>query len=171
MSDPFKKSLLIHGILIPTFFGFLLCLISFIGYSEVNRTYLSQKRIYDEMTQQQNILNQNTSQREILKNELPRLKKYFQAQQMLEATAQIASQCSDEKGVKLGDLKETVNPLHPKSPSHQVKLLGRSAHLLEILGEMQSKFPAIQIDGWSMSVQTDQKILSFQGNLHLVSHP
>lgn len=173
MSDPFKKSFWIHGVFVPLFIVVVICLGVFTAHSEIHRSYRTKKLIYDEMTQQQTILEQNKTQRELLNRELPRLKEYYQSIQMTQATARIASQCSDEKGIKLGDLKEltSASKESAKTWTHQMKLLGRSAPLLEILGEMQNLHPAIQVDGWSLSLQNESQLLSFQGNLQLVTPP
>ena len=169
--DPFKKSLLIHGFLIPL----VLTITITIGINtvqvDIQRQYLRKKQVYDEMKKQESILQQAAKQRELLNQELPKIRSYFLPTHIPQATATIAAQCSDEKGLKLGDLKQNATTSVSKSISHQLKLFGRSSPLLEVLGEAQVNHPAIQFDQWSIGIQIDQKILLFQGTLQLAGNP
>lgn len=169
--DPFKKSLLFRGLLLPIFLTLLICVGGQIIQKEIHREFLQKKLIFDEMKKHEALLNLTVKKREIMKEELPRIRSYFNPSEMSQATASIASQCSDEKGLKLGDLKQNGENNSAKSFSHQLKLLGRSAPLLEILGETQISHPAIHLDQWSIGLQLDQHLLLFHGTLQLVTLP
>ncbi len=169
--DPFKKSLLVHGFLIPLVLTIIVTIGMNTVQADIQRQYLRKKLVYDEMKKQESILQQGAKQRELLNQELPKIRSYFQPTQITQATATIAAQCSDEKGLKLGDLKQNAASSATKSISHQLKLFGRSSPLLEVLGEAQVIHPALQFDQWSIALQIDQKILLFQGTLQLAGNP
>ncbi len=169
--DPFKKSLLIYGLMIPLLMTTIICVGMNTVQGDIQRQYLQKKIIFDEMMKQEAILKKTTQQQQVIKQELPLIRSYFLPTHITQATATIASQCSEEKGLKLGDLKQIGSSDSTKSASHQLKLLGRSAPLLEILGEAQGIHPALHFDQWSIGLQMDQKVLLFQGTLQLVNIP
>ncbi|MES2307703.1 MAG: hypothetical protein V4507_02485 [Verrucomicrobiota bacterium] len=169
--DPFKKSLFLFGFLIPLALTLIFSMGMITIRGEIKREFNRKRIVFDEMKREEIALKKGEQDRAILVTELPKLRSYFQPINMIQATAKIASECSDEKGIKLGDLKESGSVSSTKSYSHQIKLLARSSSLIDVLGDVQITYPALQLDQWSLSVQSDQKILLFQGTLNIAATP
>jgi hypothetical protein len=169
--DPFKKSLLLFGFMIPALSAVALCTGILTIRAEVGREFKRRTTTYGEMKRQEDALKIADRDRSLLSSELPKIRGYFHVNTMAQATSKIAAECSDEKGIKLGDLKEAVTSSNTKTHSHQIKLLARSGPLLDVIGNVQSSFPGVQIDHWSLVIQSDQKILLFQGTLNLAADP